>query len=268
MAIPTPRPGAAALITGASSGIGAELARGLVARGHHAILVARRHERLEALARELRGDERRRIEVIAADVSDPDGRAGLLADVGRSGLEVDVLVACAGFGMGHAFIDADPERIQQLIRTNVEGTFLLTRAIAPAMAARRSGAILLVSSMAGHQPMPYFAAYAATKAAVTSLAEALHWELARHGVTVTALCPGGVRTEFSEVAGMLGTERRTPKAFMADAAEIAEAGLLGLAQGKRIVMPRRAVRAFAWVGGHAPRRVWLPLVARLMGSEG
>jgi uncharacterized protein len=96
------------------------------------------------------------------------------------------------------------------------------------MAARRSGAILLVSSMAGNQPMPNFAAYAATKAAVTSLAESLHWELARHGVTVTALCPAGVRTEFSEVAGMLGAERRTPKALMADPTEIAKAGCRGL----------------------------------------
>lgn len=266
MAIPTPRPGAAALITGASSGIGAELARGLVALGHDAILVARRRERLDSLAEELRGDGRRRIEVIAADISEPDGRAGLLADVRRLGLDVDVLVSCAGFGMGGGFIDAEPDRIQQLIRTNVEGTFLLTRSFAPAMVARQSGAILLVSSMAGNQPMPNFQAYAATKAAVTSLSESLYWELGRNGVTVTALCPGGVRTEFAEVAGMLGAEGRTPNAFMADPVEVAEAGLKALAQGKRIVMPRRAVRAFAWFGNHAPRRVWLPLIGRMMGG--
>jgi short-subunit dehydrogenase len=266
MAIPTPRPGAAALITGASSGIGAELARGLVARGHDAILVARRQDRLAAFARELSDGGRRRIEVIAADISDPDSRAGLLADVAQCGLDVDVLVACAGFGMGGPFIDADPDRIQQLIRTNVEGTFLLTRALAPEMTARGRGAILLVSSMAGNQPMPNFGAYAATKAAVTSLAESLHWELSRYGVTVTAMCPGGVRTEFSEVAGMLGTESRTPKMLMAEPAEIAEAGLRALAHNKRVVIPRRTVRAFAWMGGHAPRRVWLPLVGRLMGD--
>lgn len=266
MAIPSPRGGAAALITGASSGIGAELARGLVARGHDAILVARRRDRLTAYARELSAGGRRRIEVIAADVSDPDGRAGLLADLAQSGLEIDVLVACAGFGMGGPFIDAEPRRIQELIRTNVEGTFLLTRALAPAMVARGEGAILLVSSMAGNQPMPNFGAYAATKAAVTSLAEALHWELGRHGVTVTGLCPGGVRTEFSEVAGMLGTESRTPSALMAEPAEIAEVGLRALAQSKRVVIPRRSVRAFAWVGSHAPRRMWLPLVGRMMGD--
>ena len=265
MAIPAPRPGAAALITGASSGIGAELARGLVAGGHDAILVARRRERLESLANELRGAGRR-IEVIVADVSEPDGRAKLLAEIRGLGLEVDVFVPCAGFGMGGPFIDADPDRIQQLIRTNVEGSFLLIRSLAPAMVARRSGAILLVSSMAGNQPMPNFQAYAATKAAVTSLAESLHWELGRSGVTVTALCPGGVRTEFAEVAGMLAAESRTPKAFMADPAGIAAAGLKGLARGKRVVTPLFAVRAFAWFGGHAPRRVWLPIVGRMMGG--
>ena len=265
MTIPAPRPGAAALITGASSGIGAQLARGIVALGHDAILVARRRERLESLAEELRSDGRR-IEVIAADVSEPDGRAELLATIHQLGLEVDVLIPCAGFGMGGAFVDADPDRIQQLIRTNVEGSFLLIRSFAPAMAARHSGAILLVSSMAGNQPMPNFQAYAATKAAVTSLAESLHWELGRSGVTVTALCPGGVRTEFAEVAGMLGAESRTPKAFMADPVQIADAALKGLAHGKRIVMPRRAVRLFAWFGSHAPRCVWLPLSARMMGG--
>jgi uncharacterized protein len=266
MAIPAPRSGAVALITGASSGIGAELARGLVAIGHDAVLVARRRERLESLAEELRAGGRR-IEVIPADVSEPGGRAELLAEISRLELAVDVLVPCAGFGMGGAFVDADPARIQQLIRTNVEGSFLLVRSLAPAMVARGSGAILLVSSMAGNQPMPNFQAYAATKAAVTSLAESLHWELGRSGVTVTALCPGGVRTEFAEVADMLGAEGRTPKAFMADPVQIAEAALKGLAHGKRIVMPRLAVRAFAWFGGHAPRRAWLPLVGRMMGDS-
>ncbi|MCV7408102.1 short-chain dehydrogenase [Mycobacterium florentinum] len=234
MAIPAPRPGAVALITGASSGIGTELARGLVAIGHDAILVARRRERLESLARELRRGGRR-IEVIAADVSDPTGRATLLTEIRGLRLEVDVLVPCAGFGMGGAFIDADPERIQQLIRTNVEGSLLLVRSLAPAMVERRSGAILLVSSMAGNQPMPHFQAYAATKAAVTSLAESLDWELGRSGVTVTALCPGGVRTELAEVAGMLAAESRTPKAFMADPARIADAALKGRDRNRRTI---------------------------------
>jgi short-subunit dehydrogenase len=264
MAIPTPRPGAAALITGASSGIGAELARQLCARGHDAILVARRRDRLEVLADELRAGGTRRVEVLTADVSEPADRAALLADIEALGLEVDILIPSAGFGMGGTFIDEDPERIALMIRTNVEAGFALTRALAPAMVARRSGAIMLVSSFAGNQPMPGFGAYAATKAAVTSLAETLHYELGRHGVTVSALCPGGVRTEFSAVAEMATAEKRMPGALMIDPEPCARAALEGLERGQRIIMPRRAVRALAWFGNHAPRRVWLPLCGRLM----
>jgi short-subunit dehydrogenase len=264
MAIPAPRPDAAALITGASSGIGAELARGLCARGHGVILVARRRERLEQLAGELRAAGAGRVEVLTADVSDPGSRRELLAAIAALGLEIDVLAPCAGFGMGGPFVQAPPERLELLVRTNVEAVFALVRALTPAMVSRRRGAVLIISSMAGNQPMPHFGAYAATKAAMTSLAESLHWELGRHGVTVTALCPGGVYTEFAQVAAMLAAERRTPKAFMIGAEECARAGLEGLERGERIVMPRRAVRAFAWFGAHAPRRLWLPLVGRMM----
>jgi short-subunit dehydrogenase len=263
MAIPPPRPGAAALITGASSGIGAELSRQLCARGHDAILIARRRERLEELADELR-DGGRQVTVISADVSAPQSRAELLEQLRDLGLEIDVLALCAGFGMGGAFLSSDAERIELMVRTNVEATMALARALTPAMVVRRRGAVLIISSMAGNQPMPNFGAYAATKAAVTSFAEALHWELKRSSVTVTALCPGGVRTEFSAVAGMTAAERRTPAAFMIGPRECARAGLEGLESGRRIVMPRRAVRAFAWFGAHAPRKLWLPLVGRML----
>jgi short-subunit dehydrogenase len=265
MAIPQPRTGAAALVTGASSGIGRELARQLAARGHDTILVARRRERLDALADELRTAHGRRVEVLAADVSERDSRNQLLAELERLGLEIDVLIPCAGFGMGGAFLDADPDRLELLVRTNVEAVIAITRALAPKMAARRSGAILIVSSMAGVAPMPNFGAYAATKAAMTSLAETLHWELGRQAVTVTALCPGGVFTEFAEVAEMRGTEKRTPRPFMIGPEECAREGIAALERGDRTVMPRRAVRAFAWFGKHAPRRVWLPLVGKMMG---
>jgi uncharacterized protein len=264
VAIPAPRTGAAALITGASSGIGEELARQLCARGHDAVIVARRRDRLEALAEQLRAGGTRRVEVITADVSEPAGRTALLADVQALGLEIDILIPSAGFGMGGAFIEEEWERIQLMIRTNLESSFALTRALAPAMVARKSGAIMLVSSMAGNQPMPGFGAYAATKAAVTSMAETLHWELGRSGVTVTALCPGGVWTEFAQVADMASAERRQPKAFMISPEECARAALAGLDAGKRIVMPRRSIRALAWFGDHAPRRLWLPLCGRLM----
>lgn len=264
MAIPPPRPGAAALITGASSGIGAEVARQLAARGHDLILVARRRQRLEALAAELRDRHGRRIEILAADVADPQSRSELLDAVAQLDLEIDVFVPSAGFGMGGPFAEAAPERLELLVRTNVEAVFAMTRALAPQMIARRSGAIMIVSSMAGAAPMPHFGAYAATKAAMTSFAETLHWELGRHGVTVTGLCPGGVRTEFAQVAEMEATEARTPKPFMIDVRECVSEGLAALERGQRTVMPKRSVRAFAAFGKYGPRRVWLPLVGRMM----
>lgn len=264
MAIPTPETGYAALITGASSGIGAELATQLCARGHDAVLVARRGERLEALAAELRQRYGRRVEVLTCDVSDAAARTRLVEQFEQLELRLDVLVLSAGFGMGGAFLSQDPDRIVTMVRTNVEAVMALSRALIPAMAARRRGSVLIVSSMAGNQPMPNFGAYAATKAAVTSFAEALHCELKSSRVTVTVLSPGGVTTEFSGVAGMGHNEERTPAALMIGPGDCARAGLEALQKGRRTVMPRLGVRALAWFGAHAPRAIWLPLCRRSM----
>jgi short-subunit dehydrogenase len=263
MAIPAPQTGSAALITGASSGIGAELARQLCARGHDPILVARRRERLEELAIGLRERHGRRVDVLACDVADAGARERLAADVSALGLRVEVLVLSAGFGMGGPFLSQEPDRIVQMTRTNLEGVFALTRALLPAMAERRRGAVLIVSSLAGNQPMPNFGAYAATKAAATSFAQSLSCELAPYGITVTALCPGGVRTEFSDVAGTAHKQREL-SALIIGPEEAARAGIEGLERGRRIVMPRRGVRLFAFVGAHAPRALWLPLCRKLM----
>jgi uncharacterized protein len=264
MAIPQPRPGAAALITGASSGIGAEFARQLCARGHDAVLVARRKEKLDELAAELRERHGRRVEVLVCDVADADDRARIPAEVDGLGLEVDVLILSAGFGMGGPFIKQDPARIQQMTRTNLESTMAISRALLPAMVERRSGALLVVSSYAGGQPMPHFGAYAATKAGATSFAEMLSCELEPYSITVTALCPGGVWTEFAEVAGMEHNAEEVPKALMMKADECARQAIEGLDAGKRIVMPKAAVRAFSFFGKHAPRRIWLRLCQRMM----
>jgi len=176
MAIPAPRPGSAALVTGASSGIGAEFARQLGARGHDVILVARRRERLDDLAAELRERHACRVDVVPCDLADASARDQLARNVEDIGRRVDVLVLCAGFGLGGPLIAQEPRRLVEMTRTNLESVFFLTRAFAPDMAARRAGAILVVSSMAGNQPMPNFGAYAATKAALTSFAESLHAE--------------------------------------------------------------------------------------------
>jgi len=264
MAIVSPRAQAAALITGASSGIGRELARQLAVRGHDLILVARRLKLLEGLADELRAEHGRHVEVVACDVSEPELRGQLAERVRATGLEVDVLVLCAGFGMGGQLIDQDPDRLRLMMRTNVESTVALAREFTPAMAERRRGSVLIVSSMAGNQPMPNLAVYSATKAAVTSFAEALHEELRVHGVSVTALCPGSVATDFAQIAEMSDTESRLPKALVATAADTAAAGLSALDRNRRVSVPGWAPRALTFTGSHAPRALWLRACRKLM----
>jgi hypothetical protein len=264
MAIVTPHPGSAALVTGASSGIGREIARQLAARGHDLILAARREQLLEQLATEVRDGYGRRVEVVAVDVSEPEGRERLAATVRASGLEVEVLALSAGFGMGGPLTEHDPERTRLMIRTNFEATVALSREFTPPMAARGRGSVLIVSSMAGNQPMPNFGVYAATKAAVTSFAESLHEELRAHGVTVTALCPGAVSTDFASIAAMTHTERRLPAGFIATPRDTARAGLEALERGRRMVVPGALVRLLHFTGGHAPRALWLRACRRLM----
>jgi short-subunit dehydrogenase len=260
VSIPEPHIGAVALITGASSGIGRELARQLSARGHDLVLAARRRDRLEALASELDG----RVEVIPCDVSEPSGREALQEQVAALGLTVDVLVPCAGFGMGGPFIAEDPDRVRLMIRTNFEAVVALAGMFAPGMAERRRGAILFVSSIAGNQPMTYFGVYSATKAAITSFGETLHEELRPSGVSVTVLCPGAVATEFAGVSEMKRAERRLPPALIASAEETARAGLEALEAGRRHVVPGRATQVLHFTGGHAPRALWLRACRKLM----
>ena len=264
MAIVSPRAQAAALITGASSGIGRELARQLAVRGHDLILVARRLKLLEELAGELRAEHGRHVEVVACDVSELELRGRLAERVRATGLEVDVLVLCAGFGMGGQLIDQDPDRLLLMMRTNVESTVALAREFAPAMAARGRGSVLIVSSMSGNQPMPNLAVYSATKAAVTTFAEALHEELRVHGVSVTALCPGSVATDFAQIADMSHAERRLPKALISTAADTAAAGLSALARNRRVAVPGWGPRALTFTGSHAPRALWLRACRKLM----
>jgi short-subunit dehydrogenase len=260
VAIPSPSPGSAALITGASSGIGREVARQLSDRGHDVVLVARRADRLEALAAELRG----RAEVIACDVSDPVGREAVRDRIAGLGLTIDVLCPCAGFGMGGEFVSQDPDRVQLMIRTNLEASVSLCRIYAPGMVERRRGAILIVSSMAGNQPMTLFGVYSATKAAVTSFGEMLHEELRPSGVSVTVLCPGSVSTEFASVADMTAAEKRVRGPFTATPEATARAGLEALEAGRRHVVPGAAVKVLHFAGGHAPRAVWLRACRKLM----
>ena len=262
MSLPSPSPTSTALITGASSGIGADLARELVARGHGVTLVARREDRLRALADEL--GTRVRVEVVACDVADADARASLLDDVGRRGLTVDVLFNNAGIGTIGAVVESTPEAEVAQVRVNVEAVIDLTTRAVQQMVPRGRGAILNVGSTAGFHPFPGQAGYAATKAFVRAYTEGLRAELVGTGVTVAALHPGPVRTEFLQVAGM---DEKTfaaafPKFMWMASRDVAADGIDALAGDRGAVIPGLPSRLSTALLQYMPRRLLLPVLAK------
>jgi len=261
------------VVTGASAGIGAEIAKLLAARGYALVLVARRKDRLAALAGELTEQHGVRVETVAADLSKPTPRGRIPGRIEELGLEVEVLINNAGFATGgEPFYAADPERELQQVRLDVEAVVALTSAFLPAMVQRGRGAILNVASTAGMQPMPYSAGYAAAKAYVLSFSEAIHQELNGHGVTVTALAPGPVETDFWQIAGW---ETSTGKSFeravpgaMISPAQAARAGVDGLERGERVVVPGLPIRAAMLASRYIPHAFKLPALARFMRPGG
>lgn len=189
------------LITGASSGIGAEFARQLAARGMHLILVARREPLMRALADELHRQHGTKCEVIVADLSRPEEPARVLDDISQRGLTVELLVNNAGFGYVGEIDKTDVNRVLELIRLNVSALTELTLRVLPEMLKRGHGGIINVASVAGFQPVGYMSAYAASKAYVLHFSEALWAEAKEKGVTVTTLCPGTTRTDFFDISG-------------------------------------------------------------------
>jgi short-subunit dehydrogenase len=262
MSLPQPDPAATCLVTGASSGIGADIARELAARGHGLTLVARRAARLEALADELRERHGVRADVLACDVTDETARAELLARVADAGLHVDVLVNNAGFGSAGDFVALDGASEVRMVRTNIEAVVDLAHAVARGMVERGRGAILNVASSAAFQPIPGQATYAATKAFVLSFSEALSSELGSHGITVTALCPGPVRTEFVEVAGLEDAAEQAPGFMWITAEQCAKAAVEGLERSKRVVVPNLPIRAGTTLSRYTPHAILLPLLRR------
>ena len=239
-----------ALVTGASAGLGVEFARQLAKRGHSLVLVARRKERLEELAKEL-GSAR----AIAADLSKKDAAAKLMADLEANGEVVDLLINNAGFGLIGRFAELDAKRERQMIDLNVGTLTDLCRAVAPGMIQRKSGGILNVASTAAFQPGPKFAVYFATKAFVLSLTEALHEELKPHGIKVSCLCPGPTKTEFGDVAGFTNKLGLAFEKIAMSAARVVEIGLEGLDKNKAIVIPGALNKAGAVSGRFVPRSV-------------
>jgi uncharacterized protein len=263
VALPPPRPGSTCLVTGASSGIGAEIARELAGRGHGVTLTARREERLRELAGELSAEHGVRVETISADVADEAAREELRGELEERNLVVEVLVNNAGYGSGGAFVELDPGNEAAMVRTNVEAVVALTGVFLPEMVERGRGAVLNVASLIAFQPVPFQATYGATKAAVLSFTDALHEELRGTGVTVTSVCPGPVRTEFGEQGGFGGADDRIPGPLWLDAAKVAGDAVAALERGDRVTVPGAGNQLAALYGQHLPRFLLLPLVRRL-----
>lgn len=252
-----------ALITGASGGIGLELAKIFAAHGHDLILVARSRNRLQDLAAELR-PAGVAVEVVARDLAAPYAADGVIASI--RGLDVDVLVNNAGFGQFGLFAETDPREEVDMLQVNIVVPTRLTKLLLPQMIARRRGRILNVASAAAFQPGPLMAVYFATKAYLLHWSEALAEEVAAQGVTVTALCPGPTRTGFEHRAAM-SRSRLFTGGKVADARSVAQAGFDGLMNGKRIVVPTACNRLLAFGTRFAPRSL-ITKLARRVNEEG
>jgi hypothetical protein len=221
-----------ALVTGASSGIGAALARELATHGAKLILTARRQDRLEALASELtaKGTE---VRIVTADLNDPAAPEQLYQATEGAGLPVDILVNNAGLGQYGAFCQSPVEQELSQVRVNCEAMVRLTRLFVPRMIERRSGWVLVLASTASFQPVPYIATYAASKAFDRFFALGLAAEVARFGVKVTALCPGPTNSEFFDVAHASAFKNRG----MQPAEDVARLAVAALARGQRTLIP-------------------------------
>src|SRR6185437_1011163 len=259
---PTQRP--LALVTGASSGIGAAIARELARSGHDLVLTARRAERLEALASELRGGGAA-VTAIPFDLAAPGAAAGLAERL--DGMAIDVLINNAGLGGAGRFDRQDETRVSEMLQVNIVALTELTRLLLPPMVARRSGRIMLVASVAGFQPGPRMAVYFASKAYVLSLGEALAYELRNTGVTVTTLCPGATATEFFAVAGADKSVMAQKFRRMMPAEIVARLGCAGLAARRRVVIAGFLNRIMTLAGRYVPHALTLPVTDKLMAGD-
>lgn len=263
MSLPPPSADSTALITGASSGIGAEIARVLAGKGHGVTLVARREDRLSALAHELESKQHVRAEVIGCDLSDRSAREGMVETLRERGLAVEILVNNAGFGSAGNFQDLDLDGELQMVRTNIEAVVHLCGEYVGGMIERGRGAVMNVASTAGFQPLPRQSTYSASKAFVLSFTEALSSDLKGTGVTATALCPGPVKTEFTDQhAGFDAATASSPDFIWMSAEECARAAVSGLERGKRVVVPGVGNRVGTLAGQHAPRSMLLAAARR------
>ena len=248
-----------AVVTGASSGIGASLARLLAESGHDLFLVARRGDVLFRVAEDLSKANGIEASFLAADLGTPEGRDALFAATESAGKPVSILVNNAGFALNGPEAELPLPRVLSMLQLNVVATAELTHRFLVAMRARRAGGILNVASTAAFLPCPYLAAYAASKAFILSFSHALHEEAKRDGITVTCLCPGYTKTNFYNVAGMRGAESSVFPEMTPDA--VAKIGLEALEKKKAYVVTHFLDRAWIASGRLVPRSVPVKLGA-------
>ncbi len=253
-------------ITGASSGIGAEIARVLASRGYSVTLIARREDRLSELAKELESNHGVTAAVIACDVSDPAARAQLVQQL-EEGPELIGFVNNAGLGVMGEFSAANGDQERLMVEVNVDAVHDLAIRVLPGMVKRGRGSLLNTASTASAQPVPYMATYAATKAFVISFSEAVAVELQGSGVSVTALCPGPVKTEFAEVAGSESFEENAPGMTFVSPQEVAKQGVDAMVKGDRTITPGIANKLTRVAGRVAPRGIVMKFAADLTGYK-
>lgn len=257
----------AALVTGASRGIGRALAREFAAHGHDLVLVARNEPELNAVAEEIRATHGVTTKVMVADLAQPDTPDQVFSRLESEGPPIDILVNNAGFGIYGKFLDADWREDRDLLQVNIVALTHLTKRFAKPMVARGRGRILNVASTGAFQPGPLMTTYYASKAYVLSFSEALNNELEGTGVTATALCPGVTASNFQERARMHDARIVQGKLMtMMDAETVARVGYRGSMRGKPIVIPGFMNRALAFAVRLSPRAVVTKIVRQMMES--
>ncbi len=261
MSFPQPSSGGVAVVTGASSGIGEALAEVLAERGYPLLLVARRRDLLDALAKRLADEHGAQVEVMTSDLAEPMDREALCTEL--AGRHVSILCNNAGQTSWGDLRDLDPERERQQVELNVVSLHALTLAVLPGMLERGEGVIEFTGSIAGVQPMPGSATYSATKAFVNSFGESLHQELKGTGVSCTVVAPGPVRTGILDAADIGGIEGDGGDFVWLTARRVAEETFAAMERGDRILVPGIFAKLNALSGRYLPKKLMLPLTQQI-----
>jgi short-subunit dehydrogenase len=254
-----------AVITGASSGLGLDFAREAAADGYDLVLIARSTAPMESLASELQARYETQTHVIGMDLAVPGAGANAADAIAKLGVTVDVLINNAGFGFNGSFADSDPHETSRMTQLNIVTLTDLTRALLPAMLARKSGRVMLLASTAAFQPGPMMAVYCATKAYVLSFGEALAYELRGTGVSVTTVCPGATETNFQKAAS-IDANSTLMKSPMMSSATVAKDGYWAMKRGRRVIVTGIPNLIGAVMGRILPRDVVLPIAAKLLAK--